>query len=79
MNVSGEETINKVVCNKHSPMPAEEISCGYNQIIDILSATVSYVEEEFTCSVDSLLPVIQRLPSQCKSSTTASVANIYIM
>ena len=59
-------------------MPTEEISCGYNQIIDILSATIAYVKEEVTCSVNSLLPVIQRLPSGCKSSKKASVANIYI-
>ena len=61
-------------------MSTEQISCGYNQIMDIISATIAYVEEEVICSADSLmiLKIMQGLPRQCKVSTKDSAANVYI-
>ena len=58
-------------------MLTEQISCEYNQIIDIISVINANVEENVPCTVDSLLPVIEELPYQCKLDGKAFSEKVY--
>ena len=75
--LSGQQIINKAVCQRTPPMPTEQISCGYNQIIDIISVINANVEEDVPCTVDSLLPVIEELPTGCKLDGKAFGVKVY--
>ena len=65
----------KVICPGEAK--TELAQCGHNEIIDVNSVTIAYVENWNPCTEEYLLPIIRNLPQTCKSNRKLDVAEVY--